>query len=113
MKQLNGIGANHTYALLCHPFFITRRLVILKLFYWVDPSKYDACLDRVQKEFGMHREVDEEKTFLMLDDKSRIEHFSGSFDPSTDEKAHIRVVINDESLKDFFDSVFGPPYRVR
>ncbi len=85
----------------------------MKLFYRVSPEQYRRMLDRVREEFGMHEETDEEKTLLLLDDPSRIELVSASYDPVEDGTVHIRVVLNDESLREFFDSVFGEPYRVR
>lgn len=74
---------------------------------------YKEKLELVKQEFKMHEEIDEENTFLTLDDESKIELVRASYDPSSDETAHIRVVINDESLRQFFDSVFGEPYRVK
>ncbi len=85
----------------------------MKLFYWVDPASYEELLERVARHFSMHREVDEEKTILRLDDTSKIEQVTASYDPGTDRMAHVSVVINDTSLREFFDSVFGIPYRVR
>ncbi len=85
----------------------------MRLYYRVSPSEYREMLDKVKERFGMHEEIDEDKTMLMLDDTSRIELVSASYDPTTDEDVHIRVVINDESLREVFDGVFGPPYRVK
>ena len=85
----------------------------MKLFYRVRPEDYRACFDKIIEKFGMHEEVDGAKTMLMLDDDSHIELVSGTFDPSTDETAHVRIVLGDESLKDFFDSVLGVPYKVK
>jgi hypothetical protein len=67
----------------------------------------------IREKFGMQEEVDEARTMLMLDDDSQIERVIGTFDPNTDETAHVRIVLADESLKEFFDSVLGEPYRVK
>ena len=85
----------------------------MKLFYYVDPSVYEASMKKVREKFGMHQEVDEDKTILLLEDKSKIELVTGSYDPGNDESALVRVVIVDQSLKTFFDSVFGQPYKVK
>ena len=85
----------------------------MKLYYHVDPTRYKEMMDRVKNKFGMHEDIDEDKTILSLDDDSRIEMVRASYDPTTDETAHVRVVIHDESLREFFDSVFGEPYRVK
>lgn len=85
----------------------------MKLFYKIDPEKYRIALDKIKSEFGMHEEVDEAKTMLMLNTEDKIELVSGMYDPIQDEIATIRVVLVDESLKDFFDSVLGEPYKVR
>jgi hypothetical protein len=61
----------------------------------------------------MNEEVDEARTMLMLDDDSQIEMVIGTFDPMTDETAHMRIILADDSLKEFFDSVLGEPYRVK
>jgi hypothetical protein len=70
-------------------------------------------MERVRVEFNMHEEIDEARTLLMLEDISRIELVSGMYDPVEGDVAMIRVVINDETLKEFFDSVFGVPYKVK
>ena len=70
-------------------------------------------MDAIRERFGMHEEIDEARTILMLDDMSQIERVMGTFDPSEDEFAHVRVNLNDESLKEFFDSVLGQPYKVK
>ncbi|MHA1771790.1 MAG: hypothetical protein ACTSYL_07655 [Candidatus Thorarchaeota archaeon] len=85
----------------------------MKLYYRIDPATLREKIKRVKQEFEMHEEIDEEDTFLTLDDESRIELVRASYDPNSDETAHVRVVINDESLRQFFDSVFGEPYRVK
>jgi hypothetical protein len=85
----------------------------VKLFYYVDPSVYEASMKKVREKFDMHQEVDEDKTILLLDDKSKIELVTGSYDPGNDERALVRVVLVDQSLKTFFDSVFGQPYKVK
>ncbi|TET08664.1 MAG: hypothetical protein E3J86_10310 [Candidatus Thorarchaeota archaeon] len=85
----------------------------MKLFYRVSPDEYRACLDEIREKFGMLEEVDEARTMLLLDDDSQIERVIGTFDPVTDEIAQVRVVLTDESLKEFFDSVLGEPYKVK
>lgn len=85
----------------------------MKLFYRVSPDEYRACLDEIREKFGMLEEVDEARTMLLLDDDSQIERVIGTFDPVTDEIAQVRVVLADESLKEFFDSVLGEPYKVK
>jgi hypothetical protein len=85
----------------------------MKLFYRVKPEDYPGCFEKIREKFGMHEEVDEARTMLMLDDDSQIERVIGTFDPNTDETAHVRIVLADESLKEFFDSVLGEPYRVK
>ncbi|MBD3407618.1 MAG: hypothetical protein GF411_15990 [Candidatus Lokiarchaeota archaeon] len=85
----------------------------MKLFYKVKPSEYSDKMTKVAKKFGMNKEVDEDRTILMLDDTSRIEIVRGSYDPKSDEIAQVRVVLHDESLREYFDSIFGEPYRVR
>ncbi|MHA2025069.1 MAG: hypothetical protein ACW98U_04125 [Candidatus Thorarchaeota archaeon] len=85
----------------------------MKLFYRVKPEDYRGCFDMIREKFGMQEEVDEARTMLMLDDDSQIERVIGTFDPNTDETAHVRIVLADESLKEFFDSVLGEPYRVK
>jgi hypothetical protein len=85
----------------------------LKLFYKIDPEKYRDALEKIKNEYGMHEEVDEAKTMLMLNSEDEIELVSGMYDPAEDEVATIRVVLVNESLKSFFDSVLGKPYKVR
>ena len=70
-------------------------------------------MDKIRVQYGMHEEVDEARTILMLDDDSQIERVMGTFDPSTDAFAHVRIRLNDESLKEYFDSVLGEPYKVK
>ncbi|MFW9926395.1 MAG: hypothetical protein ACFFDM_06455 [Candidatus Thorarchaeota archaeon] len=85
----------------------------MKLFYRVRPEDYRDCFDKIREKFGMHEEVDEARTMLMLDDDSQIERVIGTFDPNTDETAHVRIVLSDISLKEYFDSVLGEPYMVK
>ena len=88
-------------------------MMSMKLFYHIKPDDYRAHLDTIREKFGMNEEVDGAKTMLMLDDDSQIELVSCMFDPVEDEFAHVRIVLNDESLKEFFDSVLGKPYKVK
>lgn len=85
----------------------------MKLYYKMDPDRYAECMEKIREEFEMHQDIDEEKTILSLDDKSRIERVIGSYDPTEDSKASIRVILEDKSLRDFFDSVLGEPYKVK
>ena len=85
----------------------------MKLYYKVNAEEYRICMDQIRDKYGMHEEVDEARTILMLDDDSQIERVMGTFDPNSDAFAHIRIKLNDESLKDFFDSVLGTPYKVK
>jgi hypothetical protein len=86
---------------------------MMKLFYKIHPDEYIECMKQIREKFEMHEEIDEARTTLILEDQSQIERVSGTFDPSSDDVAQIRVVINDESLKVFFDSVLGKPYLVK
>ncbi len=83
----------------------------MKLFYKVNPEEYSSCMDMVKDHFNMHEEVDEEKTILLLDDETKIEKVTGSYDPMDDEVAKVRVILVDPSLREFFNSVFGEPYK--
>jgi len=85
----------------------------MKLFYKVDPSKYREAIDKIKEKYRMHEEVDEARTMLMLDTEGTIELVSGMYNPYEDDVAQIRVVLVDESLREFFDSVLGKPYRVK
>jgi hypothetical protein len=85
----------------------------MKLYYKVSPEEYRICLDQIRDKYGMHEEVDEARTILMLDDDSQIERVIGTFDPNSDAFAHVRINLNEESLKEFFDSVLGEPYKVK
>ncbi|MFW9796609.1 MAG: hypothetical protein ACFFE2_06200 [Candidatus Thorarchaeota archaeon] len=85
----------------------------MKLFYRVSPEEYREAMDKIREQFGMHEEVDEARTMLMLDDVSQIEQITGTFDPSSDKFAHVRISLNEKSLKEFFDSVLGDAYKVK
>ncbi|TFG34363.1 hypothetical protein EU527_03970 [Candidatus Thorarchaeota archaeon] len=85
----------------------------MKLFYKVSPEEYINCMSKIRDKFSMHEEVDEADTILLLDDESQIERVTGTFDPNSDDMAQVRVVLTDESLRDFFDSVLGEPYLVK
>ena len=82
-----------------------------KLFYRVDPADYAERMKAVKEKFGMHEEIDEEKTILMLDDESRITKITGSYHPGEDDVAMVKVILNDKSLRDYFNSVFEEPYK--
>ena len=83
----------------------------MKLFYKVNPEEYRICMDKVKDHFNMHEEVDEEKTILLLNDETKIEKVTGSYDPMEDKVAKVKVILVDSSLRDFFNSVFGEPYK--
>ncbi|TFG11426.1 hypothetical protein EU537_12445 [Candidatus Thorarchaeota archaeon] len=85
----------------------------MKLFYKVDPSRYREMMEKVRDELGLHEEIDEAATFLMEESEDRIEQITGRYNPAIGGDAMIRVVLVDESLKDFLDSVFGEPYKVK
>ncbi|MCK5151595.1 MAG: hypothetical protein KAQ65_07140 [Candidatus Thorarchaeota archaeon] len=61
----------------------------------------------------MHEEVDEARTMLLLDSEDTIELVSGMYDPNQDDVAQVRVVLVNDSLRGFFDSILGEPYRVK
>jgi hypothetical protein len=85
----------------------------MKLFYKVSPEKYRACMETIRERFGMHEEVDEASTILMLEDNSQVQKVIGTFDPNFDDFAQVKVNLKDKSLKEIFDSILGEPYRVR
>ncbi|TFF91492.1 hypothetical protein EU545_03870 [Candidatus Thorarchaeota archaeon] len=85
----------------------------MKLYYRLNPDDYRACLDKIRERFSMHEEVDEARTILLLDDEDLIERVIGTLDPRSDDVAQVRVTLVDESLREFFDSVLGEPYRVK
>ncbi|MFW9889031.1 MAG: hypothetical protein ACFFER_12665 [Candidatus Thorarchaeota archaeon] len=83
----------------------------MKLFYRINPDTYRSCMDRIREEFGMHEEVDEDKTILLLDDESRIVKVTGSYMPGHDDVALVKVILEDRTLREFFNSVLGQPYK--
>ena len=83
----------------------------MKLFYRIDPARYRSCMEKIRDEFGMHEEIDVDKTILMLDDESRIVKVTGSYMPGEDEVASVKVILEDRSLRNFFNSVLGKPYK--
>jgi len=85
----------------------------MKLFYKVSPNEYSDCMKQIRERFAMHEEIDEARTTLLLEEDSPIERVSGTYDPISDDVAQIQVILNDESLKEFFDSVLGEPYLVK
>ncbi len=86
---------------------------MMKLFYKVSPIEYMNLMKQIRERFGMHEEIDEARTTLILDDQSQIERISGTYDPTSDDVAQVRIILVDESLKEFFDSVLGEPYMVK
>jgi hypothetical protein len=85
----------------------------MKLFYKVNPSEYQKCMKQIRERFNMHEDIDEARTTLSLEDQTRIELVSGTYDPNSDDVAQVRVVLIDDSLREFFDSVLGKPYLVK
>ena len=85
----------------------------MKLFYKIDPSQYREAMIKAREKLGLHEEIDEEKTILIPKDDTQIEQVVGSYDPKEDKIAKVRVILVDESLREFFDSVFGEPYKVK
>jgi hypothetical protein len=79
----------------------------------MDPSKFREAMKRVRDELELHEEIDEEKTILIPKDETQIEQVVGSFSPMEDEIAKVRVILVDESLRSYFDSLFGEPYKVK
>ena len=86
---------------------------MVKLFYKIAPAKYRNAMDTIREKFMMHEDIDEDKTILNLDSEDIIEQITGSYNPVEDEIANIRVVLVDESLREYFDSVLGEPYRIK
>ena len=84
----------------------------MKLYYRLNPEDFRRCMDQIRDNFGMHEEVDEVRTILKLDDEDKIERVIGTFDPDEGE-VQVRVMLVDSSLKEFFDSVLGQPYKVK
>jgi hypothetical protein len=69
-------------------------------------------MERIRDNYGMHEEIDEVRTVLKLDDEDQIERVIGTLDPDNAE-AHIRVILGNSSLREFFDTVLGQPYKVK
>ncbi len=84
----------------------------MKLYYRVNPEGFRSCMNKIRDNYGMHEEIDEARTVLKLDDEDKIERVIGTFDPDACE-AQIRVILVDGSLKEFFDSVLGKPYKIK
>ena len=84
----------------------------MKLFYRVNPEDFRTMMDRIRDNYGMHEEVDEVHTILKLEEEDLIERVIGTYDPDAGE-FQVRVILGDESLKDFFDSVLGQPYKIK
>ncbi len=84
----------------------------MKLYYRVKPEDFRLCMDQIRDNYGMHEEIDEARTMLKLDDEDNIERVIGTFDPDAGE-VQLRVILVDETLKEFFDSVLGQPYKIK
>ncbi len=85
----------------------------MKLYYKVASEDYRMKLNQVRDNFKMHEEIDEARTSLHLEDQSQIERVIGIFDPNQDDIGQVQVILNDETLQQYFDSIFGEPYRVK
>jgi hypothetical protein len=83
----------------------------MKLFYKINPSKFHEVMNKIRDELELHEEIDEEKTILIPKDETQIEQVVGSYDPMEDKIAKVRVILIDTSLRDFFNSVLGEPYK--
>jgi hypothetical protein len=75
------------------------------------PSEYRQAMNKIRDELKLHEEIDEEKTILIPEDESQIEQVVGSYDPMEDKVAKVRVILIDASLRDYFNSVLGEPYK--
>lgn len=84
----------------------------MKLYYRVKPEDFRQCMERIRENYGMHEEIDEVRTILKLDDEDQIERVIGTLDPDAGE-AHVRVILGNSSLREFFDTVLGQPYKVK
>ena len=84
-----------------------------KLYYKINSDEYEDAMDKIQAKFNMHKDVDEEKTILNMDGEDIIEQIVGSYDPMEDDEAKVRIVLVDESLRSYFDSILGEPYKVK
>ncbi len=84
----------------------------MKLYYRVNPEGFRSFMNKIRDNYGMHEEIDEARTVLKLDDEDKIERVIGTFDPDAGE-SQVRVILVDESLKEFFDSVLGKPYKIK
>ena len=87
-------------------------MMLMKLYYRLDPKDFRNCMDQIRDHFGMHEEIDEVRTILKLNDEDKIERVIGTFDPDAGE-VHVRVILVDPSLRNFFDSVLGKPYKIK
>jgi hypothetical protein len=84
-----------------------------KLFYKVSPDEYKEMMRQVREKYNLHEDIDEDKTILTADDEESIIKVSASFDPSSDDVAKVKVILVDAALRDYFNSVFGEPYKER
>ena len=92
---------------------LQRCKIMVKLFYKIEPAKYTEAMEKIRAKFSMHQDVDEDKTILNLDGEDIIEQVVGSYNPVEDDIAKIRVILVDESLREYFDSILGEPYRIK
>lgn len=84
---------------------------MVKLFYKLDPSDFRQAMNKIRDELELHEEIDEEKTILIPKDETQIEQVVGSYDPMGDKVAKVRVILIDVSLRDYFNSILGEPYK--
>ncbi len=85
----------------------------MKLFYRVAAKEYRRKLEQIRDDLKMHEEIDEEHVSLRLEDQSQIERIVCTFDPNQDEFANVRIILNDDSLQQYFDSILGTPYKIK
>ena len=84
----------------------------MNLYYRLNPDDFRRCMDQIRDHYRMHEEIDEALTVLKLDDEDTIERVIGIFNPNEGE-VQVRVILGDPSLKEYFDSVLGQPYKVK
>ena len=83
----------------------------MKLFYRVPPGRHREAMDRIRDELNLHEEVDEDRIILLAETEDRVIKVTCSYDPRSDDEAYIKVILADDTLEEFFRSVFGEPFR--
>jgi hypothetical protein len=86
---------------------------MVKLFYKIEPSEFREAMSKIKEELKLHEEIDEEKTILIPKNEILLEQVVGSYDPMEDKIAKVRVILIGRSLRDYFNSVLGEPYKVK